>query len=152
MHRPSSILTPSGGHLILLYSPTLSMWSDGKFTISPWNPFDYLPPLKLTLFFRYIASYNLCTFIFFLDLNHTNELTAFLCDDFSTSYIIPPPRFSPKFSNFSFYGYHSHKVFKPTQQSGLFPWNLFQFFSLTLTQQSTLDGLTSTEYHRISIL
>lgn len=95
MHRRSSILTPSAGHLRLLYSPTLAMCSDGKFTISPWNPFDYLPPLELTLFFRYIASYNLLTFIFFLDLNHTNELTAFLHDGFSTSYIIPPPRFSP---------------------------------------------------------
>lgn len=94
MHKCSSILTPSVGHLSLLYSPILAKCSDEKFTISPWDPFDYLPPLKLTLFSRYIASCNL-TFIFFLDLNHTNELTAFLHDGFSTSYSIPPPRFFP---------------------------------------------------------
>lgn len=71
------------------------MCSDGKFTLAPWNPFDYLPPLMLTLFFMYIAPYNLHTFILSLDLNHRDKLIAFLHVGFSTSYIIAPPRFSP---------------------------------------------------------
>lgn len=151
MHKCSSILTPSVGHLSLLYSPILAKCSDEKFTISPWDPFDYLPPLKLTLFSRYIASCNL-TFIFFSGLESHKWTHCF-----STWWLFNLIQHSSsqvlsKFNIFSFYGYHSHKVFKQTQQSGFFPWHLFQFVSLTLTQQNTLDGLTSTGYHIISIL